>query len=70
MPVSWWDVKATLDDTLILDEEIKVPGHVLDNDIMNCIALKVYGLAQCMLAPAGAQLDIIIQQIQTPWWWD
>jgi hypothetical protein len=70
MPVSWWTVRATLDGTLILDDEIKVPSVILSEGVMDEAVLMAYGMAQCMLAPAGAHLDIIIQQIQTPWWWD
>jgi len=69
MPANW-HVKATLDGTPIINEEVELPGRVSSKEAMNHIAVMVYLLPQCLAAPAGAQLDIFIQQVQTPWWWD
>lgn len=70
MPASTWEVTAYLDQQLILQQEIRVPGFNLPNEWLDSICIGVYDQACCRKAPVGAELDIYVERLQTPWWWE
>ena len=70
MPASTWAVTAYLNQQLILQQEVRVPGFDLPQEWMDSICIGVYDMACCRAAPAGAKLDIYLERLQTPWWWE
>ena len=70
MPVSVWEVTAYLNEQLILQKEIRVPGFDVPQEWLDSICIEVYDMACCRKASTGAELDIYMERLQTPWWWE